>query len=74
MLRLKKSARAPENTALKAPELENLCNDRVDMSEITSDFASSQSRASKSLFIADKGPGSYFMHIPKCNSKHMDNL
>ncbi len=29
MLRLEKSARAPENTALKGPELENLCNDRV---------------------------------------------
>ncbi len=28
MLRLEKSARAPENTALKGPELENLCNDR----------------------------------------------
>ncbi|MEJ2442933.1 MAG: hypothetical protein P8Y42_05665 [Exilibacterium sp.] len=25
---MKKSARAPENTALKDPELENLCNDR----------------------------------------------
>ncbi len=29
MLRLEKSARVPENTALKGPELENLCNDRV---------------------------------------------
>ncbi len=29
MLRLEKSARAPENTARKGPELENLCNDRV---------------------------------------------
>ncbi len=28
MLRLEKSARVPENTALKGPELENLCNDR----------------------------------------------
>ncbi len=29
MLRLEKSAHDPENTALKGPELENLCNDRV---------------------------------------------
>ncbi len=29
MLRLEKFARAPENTALKGPELENLCNDRI---------------------------------------------
>ncbi len=29
MLRLEKFARAPENTALKGPELENLCNNRV---------------------------------------------
>ncbi len=28
MLLLEKSARTPENTALKGPELENLCNDR----------------------------------------------
>ncbi|MEJ2446108.1 MAG: hypothetical protein P8Y42_22100, partial [Exilibacterium sp.] len=29
MLRLEKTARDPENTALKGPVLENLCNDRV---------------------------------------------
>ncbi len=29
MLRLEKFARAPENTALKGPELKNLCNNRV---------------------------------------------
>ncbi len=33
MLRLEKFARAPENTALKGPELENLCNNRVTKSE-----------------------------------------
>ncbi len=31
MLWLEKSARVPENTALKGSELENLCNDRVNL-------------------------------------------
>ncbi|MEJ2418192.1 MAG: DUF5713 family protein [Exilibacterium sp.] len=34
MLRIEKSARVPENTAQKGPELEYLCNDRVYLGEI----------------------------------------
>ncbi len=38
MLRLEKSTRVPENTALKGPELENLCNDRVKSADYERDL------------------------------------